>query len=66
MALSPQLTNNVVNCPLTCELTSTDSFDPIWNFDEENGDVVIKTMMSSLNGNSYSYAIECISELSQT
>ena len=64
MALSPSLRNEVPNCPITCELTSTDSFDPIFNFDEQTGDVTIKTMLASLNGQSHSYAIECLSELS--
>jgi len=66
MNLTPNMRNDVPNCPITCELTSTDSFDPIFNFNEENGDVTIKTMLASLNGESASYAIECVSELSKT
>jgi hypothetical protein len=64
LALSPQLANSVPNCPITCELTSTDEFDPIFDFDDTNGDLVVKTMLASLDGRTYSYAIECISELS--
>lgn len=62
--LTPGMINDVPNCPIYCELTSDDSFDPIFNFNEMNGDVTIKSMLASLNGEIYAYTIECISELS--
>lgn len=64
MALSPQLSNLVPNCPIACELTSTDSFDPIFDFTDATGDLVIKTMLADLATKTHSYSIECISELS--
>ena len=61
----PQLAQAVPNCPVTCELTSTDPFTPIFNFNEMNGDTIIRTQLPSLNGEIFNYSIECLSELSE-
>ena len=51
---------------MTCELTSTEfrAMEPVFVFDDTNGDLIIKTQTPSLDGMVYNYAIECISELS--
>lgn len=66
LPLSPAMTQAVPNCPVFCEVTSTSPFDfsPIWSFNDENGDMVIKTQQGTLNGATYNYAIECYSEYS--
>ena len=66
MNLSPGLTQRVVNCPVTCELTSTDPFEPVSYFSDLTGDLTISTQSPLLNGQTYTYSIECISELSLT
>ena len=67
LSLSPATTQSVPNCPVFCEVTATSPFDflPIFSFNDENGDLVIKTQQGYLNDRTYNYAIECYSEYSQ-
>lgn len=51
---------------MICELTSVNSFEPITFFDTKNGDLIISTQSASLNGSSFQYSVECISEFSYT
>jgi len=64
--LTPMMSQEVTNCPVTCELTSLNSFDPISYFNDLNGDLTISTQSPTLNGKTFQYSIECISEYSYT
>lgn len=65
MPLDPELAQNTFNCPVKCQLTSFDSMGPIFDFNDQTGVTIIKTQDPSLNMQTLTYTVECVSQLSQ-